>query len=287
MAIKIKRRKPEAPEELVAESTETVEGEESSADGGLVPGQLPVPLLAEDPVYTRTWSLFTWMEANRNSVLSVIGGVLVLLAVAGLISRSRSAAAEESSQRLFAALDLAAGGGVADGSIVERESAIAASAGVVATSEEGQIGGLASLLVGRASLMSGDAAAALTAYDAGTTALQAPESGFVAIARAAAQASAGDLAGSLAALEVVAEGDSGASYAARRQAALLTDTWGEPRQALEAWRTVVTEHPGAPGLDSATNRVAQLEIALGVAPLEAEGSAEGPADAQPPVEDAP
>lgn len=287
MAIKIKRRKPEAPEGPVAESTEPVEGEESLAGSGLAPGQLPVPLLAEDPVYTRTWSFFTWMEANRTAVLSGIGGVLVLLAVFGLISKSRSAAAEESSQRLFAALDMAAASSVAEGSMLQRETAIAASAGVVATSEGGQIGGLAGLLLGRASLMSGDAAAALAAYDSGATALQAPESGFVAVARAAAQASSGDLAGSLAALEAVAASDSGAAYAARRQAALLTDTWGEPRAALEAWRNVVSEHAGAPGIDTATNRVAQLEIALGVAPVAAEGSADGATDAQSPVEDAP
>jgi hypothetical protein len=289
MAIKIKKRKPDAPEEPVSESTETVEGEEPSAEGAPVPGQLPVPLLAEDPVYTRTWSLFTWMEANRNLVLSVVGGVLVVFAVSGLISRSRVAAAEESTQRLFAALDLAAASAEGSGgsSILERETSIAASAGVVAASGDGQVAGLANLLVARASLMSGDASAALAAYDTAAASIMAPESSFVTIARASAQAANGDLAGALAALEAISASDSGASYAARRQAALLTDTWGEPRQALEAWRNVVTEHPGAPGLDVASNRVAQLEIALGVAPLETEGSAEGSGDEQPPVEDAP
>jgi hypothetical protein len=273
MAIKIKRKKPEAPEVAATEEADPNAAPAAPAEPE------PLELLAEDPVYQRTWSLFTWVEENRQIV---IGGIAVLfigmVAVGGLL-RSRATAVAEASERLYAASDIATGTvGAAEGSaydtVLDREAALAAAAQVV----QGTSGGpaaLAGLLNGRALVATDDAAGAVTAYAAGAAALPEPEATLVRVQGAVAQAAAGEVEPALGALREVAGSDGPFKLEALRQIAVITDSYGEPRAALDAWRAFIAEVDGETGYESARNRIALLELELGVEPEAEAPAAEG------------
>jgi hypothetical protein len=129
---------------------------------------------------------------------------------------------------------------------------------------------LNSILEGAAALRLGDAEASSTAFDAALTAFEGrPEASVLTFGAAAAHAESGSLDRALSMLDALAADNLQLAPVASLQAAQLIDAYGEPGDALDAYRQTLSAHAGLPGDADVQNRIVQLEIELGVEPLPA------------------
>jgi hypothetical protein len=248
VAVKIKKRRPDAPIE-----------EENA-------------LVQDDQVLAASKETFDFLQDHRNAV---IGGIVVLvLGVIGvsLMLDNREAASADAAGGLYAALATATapvgeGGEYPD--IRARAAAVASAASaVVAEHEADPLGNTARLLAAHGALQQGDASAAQQQFAAfRTSKAGAPEANVAAFGEAAAMAEAGDVSGAVALLDGLGGQNQALAFAAALQSARIQDAFGEPTDALAAYRALLDTYPAEAGQVFVSNRIAQLEIELGVEPV--------------------
>jgi hypothetical protein len=263
MAIKIKKRRQQddAPESEIIDAA----GEE----GPDAPIALPEPQM-HDSVLDNSRTAFQWMYAHRNIV---IGAVVVFLVIAGVWSlmaaSKRSAQAAESS-RLFAALQTAEAPVVGESAIfatvAEREAELATAAGALTGSDSPSVARFANALAARAALYNGDGEAALANMRQVAPSGPSPEDVILKVSYATAQAESGDLAGALETLDDAVNDDSPFEMAIARTRTRLIDAFGEPADALTAYRDFIDNHPTASEPESIQARIASLEMETGTEP---------------------
>lgn len=259
MAIKIKKKRPEAeePEEMP---------EVDDAGAAYIEG---------DEILEASRQTFGWINDNRNLV---IGGLVVLFF--GIVAVSmvyegagdrRAAAAAPA----FEALNVSTAPVGADGVYASLDAQAAALTEAVGGIDGSVAPFIANLLAGRAALQRGDADAATTAYQGAVAAVEgSPEAVVASFGVASAMAESGDLADALALLDTVSAEDEAWSFAVDLHRATLIDTAGEPAAARDAWQALLDDYPDRRGLEYATARVEQIEIAHGLAPADG-GDTEG------------
>ncbi len=237
--------------------------------------EVEVLLDEPDQVLAATQETFGWLQENRNMVIGALGVLVVGIIVGSLMWESRSAGKVETAAPLLQALATAnAPIGAENGQFAtERDRASATSAALPSGGDSFVL----DVLTGSTQLALGDAATAATAFGAANGAIDGPERVAVAFGLAAAQAESGNLDAAIGTLESLSDTD--AAPAAALQIARLTDTFGTPEQALTAYRGFLSANPAGPGTGDVANRVVQLELALGVDPVEVAPTEE--ADAEP------
>jgi predicted negative regulator of RcsB-dependent stress response len=254
--MKIKKVVPKAMD------AEVQDGETPDPEDELILPSVIAP--PPDQMVTAGTETLTWMNRNRAAVaggLAILTLLVIFVSVRLQTSNERRA---EQAQPVLTALGAAMA--PSDG-LLDREAQILAAVGD-ATSNA-RLGDGATLLVARAHLAQGDAAAAREGYQR----LTAGEStiGVSLVARvgaADAAAASGDLDAALSMVDALGA-DLGEAWALRRRAELL-DAYGTAARALEAWRLAAeTADPQMAPVIS--NRIARLEIDLG---LPAEGQAD-------------
>ncbi len=287
MALKIKR-KVERPEgdgtEVDGESVDA--GAESAPlEGDVLPprgASSAAPVTAPDEVLLATSSLFDKLVEHRNKAI----GALVAVAVVGIgvaVTRDlqRASAIEGAASVLAASATQFSEVGDGSGSPLtnldqsqarpaRRYASLDALWGEVSTQAQsaGDLPAAKLVLAGaQVALGSGDAAAA--SYEAAQPALRPGDDVITRLGAATAQAEAGKLADATASLDKLASEQPSYAFTAQLLKARLVDAYGKPEEALEAWRGLVKDHPSAKQKDVAENRVAQLEIELGKAPVAA------------------
>lgn len=239
MAIKIKKKKPEQQvEEEILEQP--------------------------DQVLAATQETFGWLHENRNLVLGGIGALFVAIVAGSFAWGARVGGQVEASAPILSA--------IADATAPVGEGATFADETARATAVRDVVGPLtgnpvASVVAGGAQLELGDADAATLSFSTASSGLGAPEQAVIAFGLAAAQAEGGNLDAAIATLEDVKAHSEEIAPLVALQVARLTDAYGTPDQALSAYRSFVAENPGASGSGDASNRIVQLEIALGVEPV--------------------
>jgi hypothetical protein len=248
VAVKIKKRRPDAPVE-----------EENA-------------LVEDDQVLAASKETFDFLQDHRSAV---IGGIVVLVVgiiAVSLMLDSRKAASADAAGGLYAALATATapvgeGGEYTD--IRARAAAVAAEATtVVAEHESDPLGNTARLLAAHGALQQGDAATAQQQFAAFRTSKSgAPEANVAAFGEAAAMAEAGDVAGAVALLATLGGQNEALGFAAALQSARIQDAFSGGADALAAYRTLVDAYPAEAGQVFVSNRIAQLEIELGVEPV--------------------
>lgn len=248
MAIKIKKKKPE-----VAEIEEVLD--------------------EPDQILATAQESFSWLQENRVMVLGGIGALVVGIIIASLVwEANKSGKVEDAGPVLQAIQTATAPIGTEDGQFANTTARAEAVLAAVGDSDST----VANVLSGSSNLALGNADAAVAALSDAEANYPAPENIAIAFGLASAEAEAGNLDAAIGRLEALEAGD--VQPVIDLHIARLTDTFGTPEQALEAYRGFVAEHPGAPGFGDASNRVVSLEISLGVEPVAAAEAAAGEAD---------
>jgi predicted negative regulator of RcsB-dependent stress response len=250
VAIKIKKKKPETAE-------------------------VEADLIDEpDQVLAATQDTFGWLTANRNAVIGGVVALVVGLAGFSMLTEKSAASAADSAIPTLNAIGTA-GASVGEDGIYANANARATA--LAAAADEAPDSALTAVLAGAAQLQLGDAAASSASFAAALEAFEGrPEGSILAFAAASAAAEAGDLDRALTLLDNVGGDNPELAPIASLQAAQLIDAYGEPADALAAYRQTIRDHDGVPGSGDVTNRIIQLEIELGVDPEVAEAEpAEG------------
>lgn len=260
MAVKIKKKRPDAP----VEETDEL-------------------LAEEDTVLHASRETFDFLQDNRTAVLSGIAILVVGIIAGSLMVDQRAAASAEAASGLFAALaetneSVGEEGTYAD--VPARAAAVETSAQqVVAEHPEDALGTTARLLVAHGALLQGEAGTAQQQFAAFRTARSgSPEANVAAFGEAAAMAAAGDLDGAIGLLDSLDGGNEAMAFGAGLQKARLIDTFGTPNAALDAYRAVIADHPDRSAQAFVEHRATQLEIELNVEPVAAEVEGEETGD---------
>jgi hypothetical protein len=271
MAIKIKKRRVE-PEEAPVVDVEPTAPEEPVTTEALLTADPEI----QDAVLDNSRTAVSWLIDHRNIVFGAVAVFLVGAAGFSILSASRATAQVGAAQQLYAVVDMAAADGSGGESLYEsiaaRESSVRAAAEALAATPVTGIADRARLLAARGALAGGDSAAALAAVNA-TADMTGPEGVIRSVALATSQAESGDLPGALATLDAATAPDSSLAVGVARVKARLIDGHGAPAEALEAYRGFVQQWPTSSDLDAINNRIAQLEMELGVEPIEGSGEA--------------
>jgi len=250
VAIKIKKKRPEAeePEEMP---------EVDDAGAAYIEG---------DEILEASRQTFGWINDNRNLV---IGGLVVLFIGIVAVSMVYDGADDrraEAAAPAFNALNVSTAPVGPDGvypSLGAQASALTEAVGAIDGSATPFI---ANLLSGRAALQRGEADVAVTAYQGAVSTVEgSPEAVVATFGVASSMAENGDLDGALALLDSVAAEDEAWTFAVDLHRATLIDAAGTPTAARDAWQSLLDEHPDRRGLEYATARVEQIEIANGLA----------------------
>lgn len=245
MAVKIKRKRPEAPvEEVIVDEA--------------------------DQLQAATEDTFDFLTENRNAILGGIGVLIALVIGGSLMNDSRSAAKSAEAREVLVALDalIAPTGEEAEiATTRERAAEAAAAAATAGAAVDGALATVAAGIEAPAALQSGDATRSAQAY----TTFRTGNEGFAdaqlaAFGQASALASSGDLEAALALLDGIGA-DEAFAFPAALHAARLVDTFGEPGDALTRYRAVVADHGEDATRANADHRAAQLEIRLGLEPV--------------------
>ena len=252
MAIKIKKKKPETAE---------VEAE-----------LLDQP----DQVLAATQDTFGWLTDNRNAVIGGLAIVVVCLVGFSVAAEKRDAGNALEAVPTLDAIGTA-GASVGEEGVYPSTTARAEALRSAAAEAGGSV--LGTVLEGASALELGDAGSATVAFDAALEAFDiGPEGAVLAFGAAAAHAEAGNLERALTLLDNVGGDNPQLAPVASLQAAQLIDAYGEPSNALSAYRDTLSSYPGMPGEGDVRNRVTQLEIQLGVEPQPEPEPAEEAAD---------
>lgn len=273
MAFKIK--KPLPPK---AEPETTEEGENAPLEGDILPPS-PVANLpgveSVDRMVVASENAFDFLQKNRVAVLGAVGALLVGILGFGAIKAISAERAYDDSQRVYhaAAQNFAPIGAPADAgefwaegdaiyaTLSARNEGRLQAANDAAANTKGGAQRLSHLLQATAAAETGKSDQAQSNYASFREGAQNNIERTVAdFGAAVAQASAGNLAGALSALDAIATERPGQRAAADEQRASLVDAYGTREQALETWKAVAAAHSDADLGRRAASRVEQLEI---------------------------
>jgi hypothetical protein len=245
VAIKIKMRRPDAPE-------------------------APVDLAEVDQVLHASQETFGFLQDNRNAVVGLIAAIVIGVVVGSVLLKNRSDAADEAASGLYTALNTLTqevGEGAEYTEVSQRAgAALAAAETVIAEHPQDGLGTTERAVAGQGALQAGDAVAAVThfeAYRAGNE--NRAEANAAAFGEASARAASGDLAGARGLMASLAD-DEAIGFVAALHSARLVDTFGENAEALETYRELLYAHPEQASGAYVDHRITQLEIELNVEP---------------------
>jgi len=293
VALKIKR-KVEAPasEKPAVTNTDTLApGEEPVFEGEAeIPGEAVSEALKPDEFAVAAEGFFEKLAARRQQVVVGIGALVIVMIGYSMVQNNSTASDASSAKLALDALSLQTaevgdGSGAAlqnkdksearRGRIFKTNEARWKAALEAAQAAEAAGSSAATPLVAAAQVASGSGEAAIATYQAAMAKAPAGDDVAFALSLASAQASAKKLPDAIATLDKLAAEKPNFALSAKYLKAELTDTFGEPKAALAAWKELTTAFPENPIKDVVDGRIVQLEIDLGIEATEGSGAKEG------------
>lgn len=293
MALKIKRRVelPASEKPAVSNTDNLAPGEEPVFEGEAeIPGETVTEAAKPDEFAVAAEGFFEKLAARRQQVVVGIGA-LVIVMIGYSMLQNNSAASDASSAKLaLDALSLqTAEVGDGSGAALQNKDKSEARRGRIFKTNEARwkaaleaaqaaaaAGSTAALpLVAAAQVASGSGEAAIATYQAAMEKAPAGDDVAFALSLASAQASAKKFPDAIATLDKLAAEKPAFALSAKYLKAELTDTYGEPKAALAAWKELTTAFPESTIKDVVDGRIVQLEIDLGIEATEGSGAKEG------------
>lgn len=276
MAFKIKKTSPHAKPQ---------EDQETDASSASLLGQSPLGLPSDnlagvesvDRVVLASENIFDWGHRNRTVLLAALALLLAgILIVAWSINNRRETRIQQSAKLYEAYIayiapvgdevdndEIMAKGDPSFGSPKARLEAVYSATQIDPGAKSG-VAQLTKLLHAATGLElgKGEVGHAIEAFsDYATTPLQTTVAD---VTSAVHQASAGDLSGALARLDALVDKVPELEAPILEQRASLIELYGEPNDALEAWRQAAHAAEGTRAEDDLTRRVAVLEFQQGL-----------------------
>ncbi len=293
MALKIKRKveRPASEEPVAANNENLAPGEEPVFEGEAeIPGETVTEALKPDEFAVAAEGFFEKLAAKRQQVAVGIGALVILMIGYSMVQSSRAASDTAAAKLALDALSVQTIE-VGDGSgaeLTNKDKSPARRGRIVKTNEArwkaaleaaqaaANAGSSAALpLVAAAQVASGSGEAAIATYQAAMEKAPVGDEVVFALGLASAQASAKKFPDAIATLDKLAAEKPAFALSAKYLKAELTDTYGEPKAALAAWKEVNTAFPESPIKAVVDGRIVQLEIDLGIEAAEGSGAKEG------------
>ena len=233
------------------------------------PEEEATPVVPDDAILRATRDSADIIDDNKYLLGAIVLAVFVGFIVFSQVKKAGHATHVENANELFyAASHVSAEVNTEDSTfatVEERNARFLENSQVVASDHAGTaLGDYATLLVAAGEVGSGNAEAAVGHYNTFLAGHSGPESAVAQVGRAVAQAEAGELADAVAALTELEASNETYGFAAAYQRTLLVDAYGAPADALQEYRNLADNYADDLSLGGVDNRIAQLEIALGV-----------------------
>ena len=293
MALKIKRKVelPASEKPAVTSTDNLAPGEEPVFEGEAeIPGEPTTEAAKPDEFAIAAEGFFEKLAARRQQVVVGIGALVIVMIGYSMVQNNSAAANASNAKLALDALSLQTAE-VGDGSGAEfknKDKTEARRGRIFKTNEArwkaaleaaqaaAAAGSSAALpLVAAAQVASGSGDAAIATYQAAMDKAPAGDDVAFALSLASAQASAKKFPEAIATLDKLAAETPNFALSAKYLKAELTDTYGEPKAALAAWKELTTAFPESPIKDVVDGRIVQLEIDLGIEANEGSGAKEG------------
>ena len=293
MALKIKRKVERPASEQVAGSSNDnlAPGEEPVFEGEAeIPGQEVSEAIKPDEFAVAAEGFFEKLAARRQQVVVALGAIVILMIGYSMVQSSRAASNAASAKQALDALSLQSAE-VGDGSGAElknKDKSPARRGRIFKTNEErwkaaleaaqtaATAGSTAALpLVAAAQVASGSGEPAIAAFQGAAEKAQPGDEVVFTLSLASAQAASKKFPDAVATLDKLAAEKPAFALSAKYLKAELTDTYGEPKAALAAWKEVNSAFPDSPIKLVVEGRIVQLEIDLGIEAVEGSGATEG------------
>lgn len=293
MALKIKRKVelPASEKPAATNNDNLAPGEEPVFEGEAeIPGEGVTEALKPDEFAVAAEGFFEKLAAKRQQVAVGLGAIIIAMIGFSMVQSSQAASDAEAAKLALDALSVQTAE-VGDGSGAElqnKDKSPARRGRIFKTNEErwkaaldaaqaaADAGSVAALpLVAAAQVASGSGEAAITTYQAAMEKAPAGDEVAFALSLASAQASAKKLPDAIATLDKLAAEKPAFALSAKYLKAELTDTFGEPKAALAAWKEVNSAFPESTIKGIVDGRIVQLEIDLGIDAAEGSGAKEG------------
>lgn len=293
MALKIKRRVelPASEKPAVSNTDNLAPGEEPVFEGEAeIPGEPRTEAAKPDEFAIAADGFFEKLAARRQQIAVGLGALVIAMIGYSMVQDSSAATDASSAKLALDALSLqTAEVGDGSGAELQNKDKTEARRGRIFKTNEARwkaaleaaqaaaaAGSSAALpLVAAAQVASGSGEAAIATYQAAIASAPAGDDVAFTLSLASAQASAEKFPEAVATLDKLAAEKPNFALSAKYLKAELTDTYGEPKAALAAWKELTTAFPESPIKAVVEGRIVQLEIDLGIEANEGSGAKEG------------